>query len=334
MTSLKNGKITSMKETRNIILYESSDSTLKLEVPIDGETVWLSQKQMAELFGCSTDNVGLHLKNVFKQGELDKKSVTEDSSATASDGKTYVITRYNLDAIISVGYRVNSIRGTQFRIWATNKLKEYIIKGFVLDDERLAEGKRSGYFDELLERIRAIRSSERNFYQKITDIYATSVDYNKDVETTKMFFATVQNKIHFAVHGHTAAEIVSTRADAEKKYMGLTNFKGKMVLEKDVSIAKNYLNEEELKQLNLIVTLYLDFAELQASNRRAMTMKEWVSKLDDFLKLSEKQILSGAGKVSKEKAEEKARKEYEKYRKTEDANYISDFDRQTKKYLK
>lgn len=314
-------------------MYSSSDGILKLEVPIDGETVWLSQKQMAELFACSTDNVSLHLKNVFKQGELDEKSVTEESSATASDGKTYVITHYNLDAIISVGYRVNSVRGTQFRIWATNKLKGYIVKGFVLDDERLADGKKSGYFDELLERIRAIRSSERNFYQKITDIYATSIDYNKDVETTKTFFATVQNKIHFAVHGHTAAEIVATRADAGKKYMGLTNFKGKMVLEKDVSIAKNYLSEEELKQLNLIVTLYLDFAELQASNRRAMTMKEWVSKLDDFLKLSEKQILSGAGKVSKEKAEEKARKEYEKYRKSEDAAYISDFDRQTRKYL-
>jgi len=322
-----------MKKMQSIIMYSSSDGILKLEVPIDGETVWLSQKQMAELFACSTDNVGLHLKNVFKQGELNEKSVTEDSSATASDGKTYVITHYNLDAIISVGYRVNSVRGTQFRIWATNKLKEYIVKGFVLDDERLADGKKSGYFDELLERIRAIRSSERNFYQKITDIYATSVDYNKDVETTKTFFATVQNKIHFAVHGHTAAEIVATRADAGKKYMGLTNFKGKMVLEKDVSIAKNYLSEDEIKQLNLITTLYLDFAELQASNRRVMTMKEWVSKLDDFLKLSEKQILSGAGKVSKEKAEQKARMEYEKYRKSKDAGYISDFDRQTRKYL-
>ena len=322
-----------MKKMQSIIMYSSSDGILKLEVPIDGETVWLSQKQMAELFACSTDNVGLHLKNVFKQGELNEKSVTEDSSATASDGKTYVITHYNLDAIISVGYRVNSVRGTQFRIWATNKLKEYIVKGFVLDDERLADGKKSGYFDELLERIRAIRSSERNFYQKITDIYATSVDYNKDVETTKTFFATVQNKIHFAVHGHTAAEIVATRADAGKKYMGLTNFKGKNVLEKDVSIAKNYLSEDEIKQLNLITTLYLDFAELQASNRRVMTMKEWVSKLDDFLKLSEKQILSGAGKVSKEKAEQKARMEYEKYRKSKDAGYISDFDRQTRKYL-
>ncbi|MFA6315060.1 MAG: virulence RhuM family protein [Candidatus Paceibacterota bacterium] len=326
-----------MKETRNIIMYESSDSTLKLEVPIDGETVWLSQKQMAELFGCTSENIIIHLKNIYDSGELTEKATTKESLVVQKEGNRSVkrdIQIYNLDAIISLGYRVNSIRGTQFRIWATNKLKEYIIKGFVLDDERLADGKKSRYFDELLERIRAIRSSERNFYQKITDIYATSVDYNKDVETTKMFFATIQNKIHFAVHGHTAAEIVSTRADAGKKYMGLTNFKGKMVREKDISIAKNYLNEEELKQLNLIVTLYLDFAELQASNRRAMTMKEWVSKLDDFLKLSEKQILSGAGKVSKEKAEEKARKEYEKYRKTEDAAYISDFDRQTKKYLK
>ena len=327
-----------MKENdiKNIILYSSPDGSLKLEVPIDGDTVWLSQKQMAELFGCSIDNISLHLKNVFVEGELSEKATTEESSIVQAEGSRAVsrpLKLYNLDAIISVGYRVNSIRGTQFRIWATNKLKEYIVKGFVLDDERLAEGKKSGYFDELLERIRAIRASERNFYQKITDIYATSVDYNKDVETTKTFFATVQNKIHFAVHGHTAAEIVASRADAEKRYMGLTSFKGKTVLEKDISVAKNYLSEEELKQLNLIVTLYLDFAELQASNARAMTMKEWISKLDDFLKLSEKQVLSGVGKVSKEWAEEKARKEYEKFRKNEDQKHISDFDRETKKYL-
>jgi hypothetical protein len=324
------------EETKNIILYSSPDGSLKLEVPIDGETVWLSQKQMAELFGCTLENVIFHLKNVFESGELTEGATTKDSLVVQKEGTRSVkreIQVYNLDAIISVGYRVNSIRGTQFRIWSTNKLKEYIIKGFVLDDERLAEGKKSGYFDELLERIRAIRASERNFYQKITDIYMTSVDYNKDVETTKTFFATVQNKIHFAVHGHTAAEIVASRADAKKRYMGLTSFKGKTVLEKDVSVAKNYLSEEELKQLNLIVTLYLDFAELQASNRRAMTMNEWVTKLDDFLKLSEKKILLGAGKVSKKKAEEKARNEYEKYRKSEDASYISDFDKQTKKYL-
>jgi hypothetical protein len=325
-----------MNDARNIIIYSSPDGILKLEVPIDGDTVWLSQKQMAELFGCTLENVIFHLKNIFDSGELTEGATTKESLVVQKEGTRSVkreIQAYNLDAIISVGYRVNSIRGTQFRIWATNKLKEYIIKGFVLDDERLADGKKSGYFDELLERIRAIRASERNFYQKITDIYATSVDYNKDVETTRTFFATVQNKIHFAVHGHTAAEIVASRADAKKRYMGLTSFKGKTVLEKDVSIAKNYLSEEELKQLNLIVTLYLDFAELQASNRRAMTMKEWVSKLDDFLKLSEKQILSGAGKVSKEKAEEKARKEYEKYRAEQDKSYISDFDREVKKIL-
>jgi hypothetical protein len=324
------------KEVNKVILYSSPDGVLRLEVPIDGETVWLSQKQMAELFDCTLENVIFHLKNIYESGELTEKATTKYSLVVQKEGNRSVkreIQAHNLDAIISIGYRVNSIRGTQFRIWATNKLKEYIVKGFVLDDEKLSEGKKSGYFDELLERIRAIRASERNFYQKITDIYATSVDYNKDVETTQTFFATVQNKIHFAVHGHTAAEIVVARANAGKKYMGLTNFKGKTVLEKDVSIAKNYLSEEELKQLNLIVTLYLDFAELQASNRRAMTMQEWITKLDDFLKLSEKKILLGAGKVSKEKAEKKARGEYEKYRKAEDIAYISDFDRQTKKYL-
>jgi hypothetical protein len=324
------------KETKNIILYSSLDGSLKLEVPIDGETVWLSQKQMADLFDCTLENVIFHLKNIYESGELAEKATTKDYLVVQKEGNRSVkreIQAYNLDAIISVGYRINSIRGTQFRIWATNKLKEYIIKGFVLDDERLAEGKKSGYFDELLERIRAIRASERNFYQKITDIYATSVDYNKDAETTKIFFATVQNKIHFAVHGHTAAEIVAERVDARKKYMGLTNFKGKTVLEKDISVAKNYLSEEEIRQLNLIITLYLDFAELQASNRRVMTMEEWVTKLDDFLKLSEKKILLGAGNVSREKAEEKAKKEYEKYRKAEDKAYISDFDEQTKKYL-
>lgn len=320
------------KEIRNIILYSSPDGSVKLEVPIDGETVWLTTQQMADLFGIDRSGIVKHTQNVIETNELDKSTCAKIAQVT-KDGKKRLVDQYNLDMIISVGYRVNSIRGTQFRIWATNKLKEYIVKGFVLDDERLAEGKKSRYFDELLERIRAIRASERNFYQKITDIYATSVDYNKDATQTKMFFATVQNKIHFAVHGHTAAEIVVARADAKKRCMGLTNFKGKIVLEKDISIAKNYLSEEELKQLNLIVTLYLDFAELQASNHRAMTMNEWVTKLDDFLKLSEKQILSGSGKVSKEKAEEKARREYEKYRMIEDMEYISDFDRHTKKYL-
>ena len=322
---------------KNILLYTSPDGALKMEVSIDGETVWLSQKQMAELFGCSSDNAGLHLKNIFKEGELEELATTEESSVVQKEGNRAVsrpITLYNLDAIISVGYRVNSVRGTQFRIWATKKLKEYIVKGFVLDDERLAEGKKSDYFDELLERIRRIRASERNFYQKITDIYATSIDYRKDTKETQNFFATVQNKIHFAVHGKTAAAVIASRADSKKKYMGLTSFKGGLIRKSDISIAKNYLNEKELKQLNLITTLFLDFAELQASNERAMTMNEWVSKLDDFLKLSEKKVLKGVGKTSKDSADKKARDEFEKYRRSEDKKYISDFDRHTKKYLK
>ncbi|MFA6404969.1 MAG: virulence RhuM family protein [Candidatus Paceibacterota bacterium] len=324
------------KKTKDIILYSLPDGTLKMEVLIDGETVWLSQKQMAELFGCTLENIIFHLKNIYVDNELNEKATTKKSLVVQREGNRSVkreIQSYNLDAIISVGYRVNSVRGTQFRIWATNKLKEYIIKGFVLDDERLAEGGKSGYFDELLERIRAIRASERNFYQKITDIYATSIDYNNDTDLTKTFFATVQNKIHFAVHGHTAAEIVLSRSNAKKKYMGLTNFKSKTPLEKDVFIAKNYLNEEELKQLNLIVSFYLDFAELQASNHRTMTMMDWITKLDSFLKLSEKKILVGAGIVSKENAEEKALKEYKKYCRNKDLAYISDFDKQSKKYL-
>ena len=319
-----------------IVIYKDQNGNVKIDVRFDGNTVWLTQNALADLFQTSKQNIGQHIKNVIEEGELSENSTVKNFFTVQKEGNRSVkreIQAYNLDAIISVGYRINSIRGTQFRIWATNKLKEYIIKGFVLDDEKLAEGKKSRYFDELLERIRAIRASERNFYQKITDIYATSVDYNKDVEMTRTFFATVQNKIHFAVHGHTAAEIVMERANAKKRYMGLTSFKGKTILEKDISIAKNYLSEEELKQLNLITTLYLDFAELQASNHRAMTMKEWVDKLDSFLKVSEKKILLGSGKVSKEKAEAKAQKEYEEYRKTEDMEYISDFDKQTRRYL-
>ncbi len=322
---------------KNILLYASPDGALKLEVSIDGETVWLSQKQMAELFDCSVFNINVHLKNVYKEGELVESRTIEESSIVQKEGGRTVSRStmfYNLDAIISVGYRINSIRGTQFRIWATKKLKEYIVKGFVLDDERLAQGKKSDYFDELLERIRGIRASERNFYQKITDIYATSVDYNKNIEDTRKFFAGVQNKIHYAVHGKTAAEIIDSRADAKKKYMGLTNFKGKLIKQSDISIAKNYLNEKELKQLNLITTLYLDFAELQASNERPMTMKEWVSKLDDFLKLSEKKVLKGVGTMSKSVADKKAHAEFEKYRKEKDKKYASDFDRQMRKYVK
>ena len=316
---------------KNRILYTSNDGQIKLEVPIDGETVWLSQKQMSQLFDCSADNISLHLKNIFKEEELIEDSVSEESSVTAGDGKKYKVKHYNLDVIISVGYRVKSLRGTQFRIWATQRLKEYIIKGFTLDDERLKQGgQKARYFQELLQRIRDIRSSERNFYQKVTDIYVTSIDYRKDEKITNEFFATVQNKMHYAVHGHTAAEIITKRADRKKPMMGLTSFKGSYITAHDVKIAKNYLTEGELKQLNLIVSMYLDFAELQATNGRLMKMTDWITKLDDFLKLSERQLLRNAGSVSAHAAAQKAEEEFGKYRTEQGKNYISDFDRVVK----
>jgi len=281
-----------MKESKNIIFYTSDDGHIKLEVSTDGETVWLSQKQMAQLFDCSTDNIGLHLKNVFDEGELEELSVSEESSVTASDGKKYKIKHYNLDAIISVGYRVNSKRGTQFRIWATQRLKEYIIKGFTLDDERL---KQNGgrYFDELLERIREIRASERNFYQKITDLYTTAVDYDAQASVTKEFFAIVQNKMHYAVSRKTAAEIISERADSKKPNMGLTSFKGKVILRPDTRIAKNYLSFDEIKELNLLVDAYLSFAELQALNKRAKSNQERRNQGDSKLAQFVQEILWG-----------------------------------------
>ena len=322
-------------KSSQIIIYKTEDGNVNLQVKMEHETVWLSQKQMAELFQCSTDNVGLHLKNIFKEKELNENSVTEEYSVTAADRKKYDVKHYNLDAIISVGYRVNSLRGTQFRIWATQRLKEYIVKGFTLDDERLKQGgQKARYFQELLQRIRDIRSSERNFYQKVTDIYATSIDYRKDDELTKEFFATVQNKMHYAVHGYTAAEIINKRADSQKPLMGLTGFKGKYITTQDVKIAKNYLTEAELKELNLIVSLYLDFAELQTVKGRLMKMKDWISKLDDFLKLSERKLLNNAGTVSAEQSVQKAEAEFEKYRKEKEKKFISDFDKEAQKYLK
>ena len=325
------------KKTNNnkIIIYNSADGQTNLGVILENETVWLSQKQMAELFNCSADNISLHLKNIFREAELSENSVTEKYSVTASDGKNYKVKHYNLEAIISVGYRVNSARGTQFRIWATERLKEYIIKGFVMDDERLKQGgKRARYFEELLQRIRDIRSSERNFYQKVTDIYATSIDYKKDGEITKNFFATVQNKIHYAVHGKTAAEMIVERADSKKPLMGLTNFKGDYITANDIAVAKNYLSETELKKLNLIVSLFLDFAELQAVEEQPMKMIDWIIKLDEFLKVSKKKILDDVGKMSHEQAIEKANAEFLKYRREEDKNYVSDFDREVGKILK
>jgi hypothetical protein len=322
------------KEQSNIVIYTTDDGQARLAIKIEDETVWLTQEQMAELFNKGRTTITEHIQNAFKEGELDENSVCREFRLTGSDGKDYGVKHYNLDTIISVGYRVKSLRGTQFRIWATQRLREYMVKGFTLDDERLKQqGGRSRYFEELLQRIRDIRSSERNFYQKVTDIYATSVDYRKDDKLTQEFFAVVQNKIHYAVHGHTAAEIITKRADSSKPMMGLTSFKGNYITANDIIIAKNYLNEGELKQLNLIVSMYLDFAELQASNGRLMKMADWIAKLEEFLKISERGLLKNAGKVSAEQAAAKAQLEFKKYQEERDKNYISDFDMAVKKYL-
>ncbi len=315
-----------------IILYQTPGGKIRVDVKMEDETVWLTQKQMAELFDTDRTVITKHIANVLNELELEEKLVCAKFAHTAEDGKVYQTNFYNLDMIISVGYRVNSLRGTQFRIWATQRLREYIVKGFALDDERLKEGGgRARYFDELLQRIRDIRASERNFYQKVTDIYTTSIDYQKDAELTKQFFATIQNKLHYAVHGHTAAELIKERADADKMYMGLTNFRGDYITLEDARVAKNYLNETEIYQLNLIVSLFLDFAKLQAINSRPMKMQEWIDKLDGFLRLSEKEILTHAGKISAEMAEKIANEEYTTYRTTERKDYISDFDREMKR---
>lgn len=324
-------------QQNDIIFYSTPSGNVKIEVIYNNETFWLSQKRMAELFGCSTDNISLHIKNIFKDKELDPKSVAEEISATAADGKKYKTKFYNLDAIIAVGYRINSHQATQFRIWATKTLKEFIIKGFVLDDERLKQGKRFGkdYFDELLDRIREIRASERRFYLKITDIYEQcSIDYNKDSEITKQFFKTVQNKLHWAITGKTAAELIAQRADAAKPNMGLTTWKnapkGK-ILKGDIGTAKNYMQEKEIKELERIVTMYLDFAELQAERQIPMKMEDWAKRLDAFLQFNEYNILTDAGKVSHEVAMKLAEKEYEKFRVIQDQNFISDFEQEIKK---
>ncbi len=304
-----------MEEKNNqIIIYSTEDGQTKIEVKMKDETVWLSQKQMAELFDCSADNISLHLKNIFKEAELSENSVIEESSVTATDGKNYLVKHYNLDAIISVGYRINSLRGTQFRIWATQKLKEYIIKGFVMDDNRLSNGGVSkGYFQEWEERIRKIRTSEANFYQKVRDVFATSVDYNSKTDYAQKFFSVVQNKFHFAITGLTAAEIVHSRVDSAKENLGLTNWKGEIITREQAQIAKNYLQELELKRLNLLVEQFLSFAELQSVEQRVMYMKDWVEKLDSFLILNEKEILNDAGDVSRKEMEQKVREELARY---------------------
>jgi len=318
-----------------IAIYQVLGDEQKIRVRIEDENVWLTQKLIAELFDVSIPTVNEHLKNIFESGELDENSVIRNFRITATDDKDYDAKHYNLDTILAVGYRVRSDRGTQFRKWATERLREYLIKGFTLDDERFKQGGgRARYFQELLQRVRDIRSSERMFYQKVTDIYATSIDYKVDAKLTKKFFDTVQNKMHYAVHGHTAAEIISRRADSKKPLMGLTSFKSDYITENDIVIAKNYLTKPELNQLNLIVSLYIDFAELQAAGGRLMKMRDWINKLDEFLTISEKKLLHSAGTVSAKQAEEKAADEYVKYRSKEDKNYISDFDREVKKLLK
>jgi len=318
-----------------IAIYQVLGDEQKIRVRIEDENVWLTQKLIAELFDVSIPTVNEHLKNIFESGELDENSVIRNFRITATDDKDYDAKHYNLDTILAVGYRVRSDRGTQFRKWATERLREYLIKGFTLDDERFKQGGgRARYFQELLQRVRDIRSSERMFYQKVTDIYATSIDYKVDAKLTKKFFDTVQNKMHYAVHGHTAAEIIARRADSKKPLMGLTSFKSDYITENDIVIAKNYLTKPELNQLNLIVSLYIDFAELQAAGGRLMKMRDWINKLDEFLTISEKKLLHSAGTVSAKQAEEKAADEYVKYRSKEDKNYISDFDREVKKLLK
>lgn len=327
-------------EKNNIILYKGDEGAATIEVLLKDDTMWSTQKTMAELFDVKVPAISKHLKNIFSEGELDENSVVSILENTASDGKTYQTKYYDLDAIIAVGYRVNSKKATNFRIWATETLKEYITKGFVLDEELLKNGTRFGkdYFNELLEKIREIRASERRFYQKITDIYAQcSFDYNKDAEITRTFYATVQNKLHWAITHHTAAEIISERADSTRKNMGLTNWKnapdGK-ILKSDAGVAKNYLSEKELRELNRIVNMYLDYAENQAERHKLMSMEDWASRLDAFLKFNEYDILKNPGKVSHAVAKEIASKEFEKYWKIQDKEYISDFDKEvSKKYL-
>ena len=332
-----------MNKEHEIVLYQIDKTNICVSVFFHEETFWLTQKAMAELFDCSTDNISLHLKNIFREEELDEKSTTEFFSVVQKEGNRNVtrnVKCYNLDAIIAVGYRVNSKKATRFRQWATKTLKEYIIKGFVLNDDMLKNGKPFGkdYFDELLERIREIRASERRAYQKITDVFEQcSYDYDKNSETTKAFYAFVQNKLHFAITGKTAAELIYERADSKKPSMGLTTWKdapdGK-ILKRDIGIAKNYLNEKELTRLNRLVTMFIDYAELMAEDGVLMSMQDWVDQTNQFLMNNRRKVLSGKGKVSHEAALKKAEKEYEVFRIKQDREYVSEFDREIEKYLK
>ena len=303
----------------NLLMYTTEDGLTKIEATFVNDTVWLSIEQMAELFQRDRSVIGKHIRNIFKEGELNKESVWAKFAHTADDGKTYQVDYYNLDVIISVGYRVKSLRGTQFRIWATNILKEYMQKGFVLDDDRLKRLGGGNYFDELLERIRDIRSSEKVFWRKVLEIYATSIDYDPRAESSILFFKRVQNKMHWAAHKHTVAEVIYQRADAEKEYMGLTSWQGKSIKRTDVEVAKNYLNKDELDALNKIVTAYLDIAEVHALNHEPMYMKDWIETIDDYLKMTRRDILRTKGTVTHKQALEKAHEEYEKYKNREES---------------
>lgn len=302
----------------NMIMYTTEDGRTKIEVTFEEDTVWLSLDQMAELFQRDKSTISRHIKNVFSEGELNRNAVVANFATTAADGKNYQVDYYNLDVIISVGYRVKSLRGTQFRIWASTILKEYMKKGFALDDDRLKRLGGGNYFDELLARIRDIRSSEKVFWRKVLEIYATSIDYNPGAEASVQFFKQVQNKMHWAAHRHTAAEIVYQRADAEKENMGLTSWEGRRIRRSDTEIAKNYLTQAELDALNKIVSAYLDIAEVRALAHEPMYMKDWLETIDDYLKMTRRDILTTKGRVTHKQAIDKAHEEYEKYQKKQD----------------
>ena len=318
--------------TAEFLIFTNQAKEDGIEVRLQNETIWLSQKLMAVLFDCSTDNISLHLKNIFSDGELNSDSVTEEFSVTASDGKNYRTKHYNLDAIIAVGYRINTKRATAFRQWATNILRDYAIRGYIIDKERMKNGLffNQNYFNSLLEEVREIRASERLFYQKITDIYATAFDYNPHAQTTLDFFATVQNKLHFAIHHHTAAELIVKRANSEKEHMGLTSWKNSpngKILKSDVSIAKNYLTEKELHNFDRIISMYLDYAELQAERHIPMSMEDWEKKLNAFLNFNEYDLLNNIGTISAQVAKAFAESEFAEYRIIQDKLFKSDFDR-------
>ncbi|MEK6731335.1 MAG: virulence RhuM family protein [Pseudomonadota bacterium] len=337
---MKNGnkKLTIRNSTAEFLIFTSQAGSDGIEVRVEDENVWLTQKLIAKLFAVEVNTINYHLKEIFKSGELSENSVIRNFRITASDGKVYETNHYNLEAIIAIGFKVNSKKAIEFRRWAGNILKDFAIRGYVLDDVRLKNGAylSKQYFRDLILEVRDIRESERNFYQQITDIYATALDYDINSPTTKDFFATVQNKLHFSTHGHTAAELIMNRANHKKDFMGLTTWKkapdGK-ILKSDVVIAKNYLNEKEIKFLNRIVTMYLDYAENQAEKGIPMTMKDWAEKLNAFLKFNDADILENAGKVTAEIAKQFAESEFEKYRPVQDKFFESDFDREVKKFL-